>query len=213
MPETTQQFEEVSTSRLETFSDGVFAIAITLLILQLKLPQYKILGDEGLKSYLLKQWPEYFAYVLSFLMIGTYWANHHYIFRFYAKTDHFFLILNTFFLMSVSFLPFPTAILGEYINNLEHKGSSVTFYSLGLFLPAFFWYLMWLYANHNKRLVDEMLTSRFRRYLTVLYSFSTFLYLFSVFVSLYFPLASIIISIVLTLLFMLPPRKPEYKNA
>lgn len=213
MAENSEELQEVSTTRLEAFSDGVFAIAITLLILQLKLPQSTIYGNAGLKTYLFNLWPEYFAFVLSFLMIGTYWANHHYIFKLYVKTDHLFLILNMLFLMCISFLPFPTAILGQYINNLEHKGSSVTFYAIGVFMPAFFWYLIWMYASFNRRIVDERLARKFTRYLTTLYSISTFFYLFSIFISFWFPVISVVISILLTFFFMLPPKKPKYQNA
>src|SRR5256885_16182217 len=97
---------ESATTRVEAFSDGVFAIAITLLILELKIPENKVSEDASLKSYLLDLWPQYFAYILSFLVIGIYWANHHYIFKLYVQTDHFFLMLNLLFLMSISFLPF-----------------------------------------------------------------------------------------------------------
>src|SRR5262249_13474245 len=79
----------LGTERIEAFSDGVFAIAITLLILEVKVPHA---GDPGfsLARALLRLWPQYLAYVLSFVMIGIYWANHHYVFKLYARTDHVF---------------------------------------------------------------------------------------------------------------------------
>jgi uncharacterized membrane protein len=211
--ENNDKMQEVPTNRVEAFSDGVFAIAITLLILQIKLPAGKIFGDTSLRSHLLKLWPEYFTYCFSFLTIGIYWANHHYIFKFYARTDHTFLVLNLFFLMSVSFLPFPTAVLGEYITDLSHKETAVTFYALGIYLPAFFWCMIWLYASYKGRLIDNKLDKNFVRYLTWLYLISNALYLSSIIISLFSPIASVVITVVLTLLFMLPPKNPRYQDA
>src|SRR5215475_1213547 len=93
---------EVTTSRLEAFSDGVFAIAITLLIIKIKVPTHDELQGQTLMHYILKLWPKYFAYVLSFVMIGIYWANHHYLFKLFRRTDHLFNLLSVFFLMTIS---------------------------------------------------------------------------------------------------------------
>lgn len=203
---------EISTSRLEAFSDGVFAIAITLLILQIKLPENKSLGDSSLQFYLIRLWPVFVAYTLSFMVIGIYWANHHYIFKFYVKTDHTFLILNLLFLMSISFLPFPTAIVGTYITTLSHRGTAVTFYAIALFLPAFFWFMIWLYAIHRERLVDQRLTTKFKQYTTRLLLLSNILYLSSIVISLFYPAVSAVLSVFLTLFYLLPPKKPQYKD-
>src|SRR4249919_3075461 len=115
MIEEPKYMEEKGTARLEAFSDGVFAIAITLLILEIKVPGAEELKHTSLTKYLSDQWPKYFAYVFSFLVLGIYWTNHHYLFKLYKRTDHWFNLLNVFFLMTISFLPFPSAILGEYI--------------------------------------------------------------------------------------------------
>src|SRR3981081_2973750 len=109
--------EESSTSRLETFSDGVFAIAITLLILEIKVPSAETLRHQTLAHYLLEQWPKYFAYCLSFLIIGIYWANHHYLFKLFKRTDHYFNLINIAFLLSIAFLPYTTDVLGEFITD------------------------------------------------------------------------------------------------
>jgi len=200
----------ISTQRLEAFSDGVFAIAITLLILEIKIPDHETLQHQSLSHYLLALWPKYFAYVFSFIVIGIFWANHHYIFKLYKRTDHSFNILNVFFLLTISFLPFPTAIFGEYINDPMHRQSAVTFYSLGILMPSCTWLMMWLYASHNKRLIDHRLSDRFVRYLTRVFILSNFLYLAALIVSLFSPLASIILTIMLALGYLFPPKKPEY---
>src|SRR5215469_16447676 len=126
---------EASPQRVEMFSDGVFAIAITLLVLEIHVPHLP--GEaEGarLRAALLALWPAYFAYVFSFIMVGIYWANHNYIFKLYQRTDHAFNLLNVFFLMCISFLPLPTAVLGEYMLDEQKRQTAIIFYNGGLFL-------------------------------------------------------------------------------
>ncbi len=99
--------------RLETFADGVFAIAITLLVLEIPHPEV----DENLGRELVAQWHAYLAYVLSFIQIGIVWVNHHALVRHFDRADRPFLFLNLFFLMSIAFLPFPTALVAEDLGN------------------------------------------------------------------------------------------------
>ena len=94
------------TSRLETFADGVFAIAITLLVLGIRIPA----ASDDLAKALAAQWPSFFAYVVSFLTIGIMWVNHHRMFTVNGRADHWFLMLNVLFLMGVAFVPFPTTV-------------------------------------------------------------------------------------------------------
>ena len=201
---------EVTTNRLEAFSDGVFAIAITLLIIAIKVPSHEDLKDQSLMHYVWQQWPKYFAYILSFVMIGIYWANHHYLFKLFKRTDHVFNLLNVFFLMTIAFLPYPTGVLGDFINSTEHEKPAVSFYAFAIWLPAFSWLLMWLYAKNKRRIVDHALTARFIKTLTLQYLLSNILYVSAFLVSLMSPMASIIICVGLTLLYLLPPKKPEY---
>ena len=125
------------TERIETFSDGVFAIAITLLIIEIGVPV--LTADESLSHALRHLWPEYAAYVLSFVTIGIYWANHNSFFKHFVRSDHFFLMINVFFLMAVAFVPFPTAVLGEYLDDDPERKTAVIFYIIGLLLPAIGW--------------------------------------------------------------------------
>src|SRR6266508_127727 len=157
------------TQRIEAFSDGVFAIAITLLIIEIGVPQ--VTGNESLSDKLGDLWPSYGAYVLSFVMIGIYWANHHSFFRLFVRTDHYFLMLNVFFLMAIAFLPFPTAVLGEYLDDSEHRLSAVGLYAFGLLFPALTWFAVWAYAN-VRGLVDERLMPDYLRFMTIQYLLS-----------------------------------------
>jgi uncharacterized membrane protein len=195
------------TQRIEAFSDGVFAIAITLLIIEIGVPH--VTGEESLSEALGNLWPSYGAYVLSFVMIGIYWANHHSFFRLFVRTDHFFLMLNVFFLMAIAFLPFPTAVLGEYLDASEHRNSAVRLYALGLLLPAFGWLCVWLYAN-VRGLVDERLAPEYLRFLTAQYLLSNLLYTGALMLAFLEAWVALAIVVGLTLLYLLPPRRPRY---
>lgn len=209
MPKPLQSAEN-SLQRVEAFSDGVFAIAITLLIIEIKVPSHSELEKASLAQHLLKYWPKYAAYVFSFVTIGVFWANHHYWLKLFRKTDHVFNLLNVFFLMCISFLPFPTAVLGDYITDATQKQTAVTFYTIGIFLPAIGWLILWLYASHKKRLLNERLSPEFVRYLTRLYFISNSAYFMAIIISLFNPNAAIIVTIILAFLYLFPPKNPQY---
>src|ERR1041385_9184169 len=100
------------TARLEAFSDGVYAIAITLLVLDLKVPMVQ---DGKLASALLHQWPMYFAFLISFAFIGIMWVNHHRLFNHIRRCDNRLLFLNLLLLLGVTVVPFPTALLAAHL--------------------------------------------------------------------------------------------------
>jgi uncharacterized membrane protein len=197
----------LTTQRIEAFSDGVFAIAITLLVLEIKVPH---VDGGSLWTALGKLWTSYFGYIFSFIMIGVYWANHHHIFHVYKRSDHYFVLLNVLFLMCISFLPFPTAVLAEYIADEHHRQAAMTFYAVGLFLPAASWLLMWLYATKNKRLVDPNLAPRFIAKTTRLFLLSNGLYFAAILISLWNGIAGLIVCTSLTVIFIQAPTQPVY---
>jgi uncharacterized membrane protein len=118
----------MSTGRAEAFSDGVFAIAITLLVLGLRLS-----GHGALYGQLLAAWPQYFAYVVSFLTIGIMWMNHHTILGHVERVDRPLLVLNLLLLMGIVAIPFPTALIAD---NLTHRDASVAVVTYGLVMIA-----------------------------------------------------------------------------
>jgi len=195
------------TQRIEAFSDGVFAIAITLLIIEIGVPV--LTSEEGLSDALLDLWPEYGAYILSFVTIGIYRANHNAFFRLFVRTDHVFLMANVFFLMCIAFVPFPTAVLGEFMDDEPERKAAIAFYTVGLLLPAFGWLCVWLYAIWH-RLVDENLDPNHVRLLTVQYVASVLIYVVALAVSLVQPWAAFAITVGLTMLYLFPPRRPVY---
>jgi uncharacterized membrane protein len=136
--------------RLEAFSDGVFAIAITLLVLEIGVPHVE--GSAGLGQALLDLWPSYLAYATSFLTIGIMWVNHHSLFRQLRETDHRFLFINLGLLMLISFVPFPTTLLADYAWGGNGEAAAIT-YGVTLTITALFFNLLWRYAAWNHRLL------------------------------------------------------------
>jgi uncharacterized membrane protein len=193
------------TGRIEAFSDGVFAIAITLLIIEIGVPH---LEDEPpgttLPQALVGLWPSYLGYVISFLQIGVIWANHHNRFRFIERSDHGLLFLNILFLMCVAFISFPTALLAEYLERTaSERETAGVIYAGTLAVTAVFFTLLWLYAAAN-RLVDRNLDPSLVRAMTRRYLLGTVAYLL-VFVLAYLNVAaSLILLVILALLFVLP---------
>jgi TMEM175 potassium channel family protein len=118
----------MSTGRAEAFSDGVFAIAITLLVLSLV-----VSGHGTLTSQLLAAWPRYFAYVVSFLTIGIMWMNHHTILAHVARVDRPLLVINLLLLMGIVAIPFPTALVAD---NLTGQGGTAAAVTYGLVMIA-----------------------------------------------------------------------------
>jgi TMEM175 potassium channel family protein len=141
----------VETNRLEAFSDGVFAIAVTLLILEVRLPD---LDGAPLSDRLLRAWPGYVGFVISFVTIGIMWANHHGIFGLIHRTSHGLVVANLVLLLCVSFLPFPTKVLGEHLRVAgADQHTAAVFYSGSFFVSAVFYNLLWQTAARKNRLI------------------------------------------------------------
>jgi uncharacterized membrane protein len=136
------------TARLETFSDGVIAIAATLLILDVR-ADGSPLGEE-----LRHIWPSYVAYAISFITIGIIWVNHHVVMDQIARVDRRFLFINVFFLMVVAFIPFPTELVAHYIRDGgDDARAAVLAYGFTFTLMGVAFGGMWWYAAGGKRLL------------------------------------------------------------
>ena len=153
LPEGAKPVQTYSTTRLEAFSDGVYAIAITLLILEIKVPPLARIEALGLWRTLGEQWPSFVAYVLSFAVIGIMWSNHHNVFRFIARTDQTLILLNSGLMFCTAFLPFPTAVLADCLPSASARQQATVFYGLTLTVTAVFYNALWLYAVRTRRLV------------------------------------------------------------
>lgn len=144
-----------STGRLEAFSDGVFAIAITLLVLEIGVPESEF---EHLWRGIADQWPSYLAYVTSFVTIGALWLGHHGIFRRLASADSVVMRLNLLLLLLVAFLPFPTRLVAEAIDLTTAERAAVIFYGLVLLLISVVTSALWRYVAANRDLLEPNVT-------------------------------------------------------
>lgn len=147
-------------ARVEAFSDGVLAIAITLLILEIRVPAPEALGAAGLGHYLATQWSSYAAYLLSFVVIGIMWVNHHAIFQAVAKVDRVLLLLNLHLLLWIAFLPFPTALVARYFRHGHDAGVAMAVYSGVMFVIGGAFQLLWQWICRHDRLLQPHIDQR-----------------------------------------------------
>jgi TMEM175 potassium channel family protein len=136
------------TMRLVTFSDGVFAITITLLVLEIRPPT----DDRNLLHGLITLWPSYLAYALTFLFIGQVWVNHHVMFDHIRAADRVVLFLNTLLLMVVAFLPFATSVLAGALRSGHGQRTAVVFYGIAFAVTALTFNAVWQYACRHRLL-------------------------------------------------------------
>src|SRR5919198_6145501 len=140
------------TGRLVAFSDAVFAITITLLVLEIRPPT----EDTSLLHGLLALWPSYLAYAVTFLFIGQVWANHHVMFDHIRAADRVVLLLNTLLLMVVAFLPFATSVLADALRSGHGERTAVAFYAIAFDVTALTFNAVWQYARRHRMLSDAL---------------------------------------------------------
>jgi uncharacterized membrane protein len=192
------------TGRIEAFSDGVFAIAMTLLVLDLRPPAPAAYGP-GLATLLLRQWPSYLAFVTSFAFIGIMWVNHHRLFTLIRRSDHTLLVLNGLVMLGVTVVPFPTALLAAYIGHRDERVAAIVYSGTYLAIAIFF-YGLWRYASHKHRLLDPRADPRAVEAIHRAYAHGPLLYLIALgFAAVSVP-ASLAMNLALALFFALPPR-------
>jgi uncharacterized membrane protein len=142
--------EPSETGRIEAFSDGVFAIAITLLIIEIHVPARE--HAETLGQELLRLWPSYLGYLTSFLTIGVMWINHHHVFSLIDRVDRTMLLLNTLLLLMIAFVPFPTAVLAQFVETGGARAAAAL-YGATLTVTAINYFAWWRYASAGRRLI------------------------------------------------------------
>ncbi len=192
------------TARIEAFSDGVFAIAITLLVLDLKVPRGLSPGA-SLSAALLAQWPSYFAFLTSFLTIGIMWLNHHRLYTLIRRADHVLLLLNGLLLLGVTVVPFPTALVAAYLGAPQERTALVV-YSGTFVVIAIFFNGLWHYAAWRLRLLGPDVDGDAVRAQGRQYAGGPVFYLLAFALAWVSPVASLAVNFALALFFALPPR-------
>ena len=192
----------MTTSRLEAFSDGVFAIAFTLLVLEFRPPATNI----PLTSYLSSLWPSILAYSISFLLIGLIWANHHSMFVHIRRVDRCLLFLNTMLLADVAFLPFPTQLLARALRLRADVPTAAFFYGLVITIGGLFFNAVWLYAIRHSSLISEKTPVRYIHQVKRGFLIGPASYGLATVFALVAPTVALVCYAILILYFWLPPR-------
>jgi uncharacterized membrane protein len=201
--------EQKETGRLEAFSDGVFAVAITLLVLNIKVPGLdspgELLDDNKLWPALQGQWPVLVAYGISFATIGIMWLNHHRLFTHIKRTNTILLLINLLLLLLIAFTPVPTALLAEYIVRPDQHAAAIVYSGTFLIMACCF-NLLWRYASYHNRLLGKDADPRAVMAISGQYLFGPILYLIIFGAAWINTLACIILSFIIALFFALPGR-------
>jgi uncharacterized membrane protein len=188
---------EQGTGRLEAFSDGVFAIAATLLILEIGVDTAR--GDLG--KQLTDLWPSYLAYVTTFLIIGIIWQNHHHCVSLIGRVDRTFLFVNTMLLLTVSFMPFPTKLVAQYLQKPDER-QAVIAYASTMTIMATIFNVWWRYARTNRRLIDGRASDAALQAVDRAFAPGVLLYATTLAVAFVSPLASVIITLAIAVFYL-----------
>jgi TMEM175 potassium channel family protein len=197
------------TGRVEAFSDGVFAVAITLLVLNIQPPSLstpQLLVDSALSDYLRHQLPMLIAFVTSFATIGIMWINHHRLFIHIKRTDNTLLVLNLLLLLVIVFIPYPTALLAQQYAVYPSGNLAAKVYCGTDVILAVCFNLLWRYASFRNRLLSKDADPLAVRAISRQYVFGPILYLISFGLAWVNVPASIILTFMLALFFAVPPR-------
>jgi len=193
-------------NRLETFSDGVIAIAITLLVLEVHVPDpSEIDSNRELWRALRELWPEYVGYLLSFIVIGIMWANHHNIFKHISNTDHNLIVINTLLLLCIGFIPFTTDLLAEYLGEPGER-TAMLVYAGWFTVTACIYNLLWRYPQRHKLLLMPDADEAEVRAITRRFNVGPPLYLLTFLLAFVSVDASLIVIAILAILYLLPVK-------
>ncbi len=204
--------KEFQLERMILFSDAVFAIAITLLVIEIKVPEIEKaeLTEGKLLQALAHLIPKFFGFIISFMFIGIYWTVHHRLFGYVINYTPKLLMLNLFFLFAVALMPFSTAFYSEYV--MKHVITPVIFYTANIILLGLFNLLMWRHVGNPKNNLSEGLSQIDAKYFSfravvvpVMFTIFAFIYLINPFISSMLP---IFIPVIMKLL----KKRYERKN-
>ena len=180
----------------------MFAIAITLLVIEIGVPHLD--AGQGLGDALRHLWPSYFGYAVSFLTIGVLWLNHHQMFKDIARADHMVTVLNLLLLMCVSFIPFPTAVLADFLRDDDQRLGAVLVYGATFTSMALPFTVLWLWVIRHPRLIDEHVSSARLRSRTIRYLPGVVMYGLTLPLAYLNPWVSIVLFAAIPVFYLLP---------
>ncbi len=188
--------EDISKERLQALTDGVFAIVMTLLVLEIHVPEIiDVSSAHGLWLALATLAPKLISFAISFIILGMFWVAHHTEFHYIKKLDHKLIWLNIFYLLFISFLPFSAALIGSY----THNQAAVIVYGLHLVMLVLIHYAMWQHASEHKDLVIDYLDPRINKLVSRISMFAAASYVTAIVLSFFSLELSLIIYILVPL--------------
>jgi uncharacterized membrane protein len=193
--EATEARSVMTTGRLEAFSDGIFAIAATLLVLSVHVT------GSPLGSAIIHAWPSFAGYAISFLSIGVIWINHHIVMHQIARVDRTLLMINAVFLLLVAFVPFPTQILAEHLRGADALPAALL-YGATLTVIAILYNALWFYASIGRRLLEDNADPLTVRGITRSYVLGPPVYLAATLIAFASPLASAVLFAVIAAFYL-----------
>ena len=200
-------------SRFEGFTDAVFAIALTLLIVEIKPPGAPDgpHGYESLVHAMAEQWREYLALLLCYAAIGAFWLQHHYTGRIYARSDHVFGVLNLLFLLAIIVVPYPIRVWCFHLGTPFEPMAAVTL-TVALAFTAVAWMMKWFYGmSGGRRVMDERLAPDFLKQMTRRYGIATVIQIAAVPVAVASPRVGAGIALLTVAWFFIPQPSPRYR--
>jgi uncharacterized membrane protein len=197
---------EISKSRIETLTDGVFAIVMTLLVLEIAVPplSHSEAASE-LPKQLLELWPVILSYAMSFIILGFFWIYHHDQFHYIIRVNRILVWITVFYLMFIAFIPFSTALLGEYTD----QQISVVIYGINIAIVAFWAYMQWWYATKDRNLVHSDLDPTFIKIMSRRSLVGPIIYLIAVALSYVSLEVSLVLYITIPVYYLVPARKDK----
>jgi TMEM175 potassium channel family protein len=203
--------KEFQLERMILFSDAVFAIAITLLVIEIKVPEIDkhLVSDGLLLESLANLIPKFFGFIISFMFIGIYWTVHHRLFGYVVNYDRRLLTLNLLFLFAIALMPFSTAFYSEFI--MRHVMTPVIFYTGNIILLGLFNFLMWQYVMNPKNKLSEGLSRSDAKYFSLRAVLVPMLFTIFAFVYLYNPMLAVYLPILVPVIMRIIAKRRERK--
>lgn len=195
------------TARMEAFADAVFAIALTLPVVEIEVPE----PGPHFTAELAALWPSYLGYALSALVIGTYWINHHFSGGIYRTTGHRFLVATLIFLIAIGFIAFPTRVFAEHVMDPSSRASAAQFYAVSLGVTSLAWWLKWRTGVvHND--VDQRLERAYVERLNRKYRLALILMILATALAFVRWEIGLFLTLLITLTFLRSPETPVYRT-
>ncbi len=192
--------------RLEALGDGIFAVAMTILTVELKWPELKDTSWQGFVNAFHQLLPGLLCYIISFIVLGIMWFGHRMIFEYIGKTNRHFIYLGILFYMMVCLVPLSTRFLAE--NALQW--GTIFVYGLNLSLCNLSLYMQWTYGIKHAGLLERELPPEVKKEARFLFLISPVVYTIAIIISLWFPIASIFIFVATPLLYLIPNKLDKY---